>query len=249
MDIYAIADLHLAISTPDKTMEVFGLGWSDYQNRIKNNWEKIVKQQDLVLLPGDITWAMNFEDALIDLRWIDKLPGKKIMIKGNHDYWWPSNKKLSENLPSSINFIHNNYIQVNEDLVIGGTRLWDDPSFNCDDIIDFIPSPLVKEKHLDQQKEEKTFEKELMRLENSLKLLPTNAKIKICMTHYPPLPPSLQPTRGSSIIEKYDIDYCLFGHLHNVHTKEKLFGRRKQTDYIFVAADYLEFVPKKILSV
>ncbi|MBI5274227.1 MAG: metallophosphoesterase [Chlamydiales bacterium] len=247
MKIFAIADLHLAISTPDKTMEAFGAAWKDYHYLIQQHWKDIVSDEDLVLLPGDISWAMKFEDALLDLCWIDKLPGKKIILKGNHDYWWPSNAKLSAKLPPSISFINNNALQINE-VAIGGARLWDDPAFSFDKIIDFVPSNLVKNKHEDTQREEALFEKELLRLESSLKQINESSSLKICMTHFPPLPHTLQESKASTIIDKYHMDICIFGHLHNVKQGTPLFGKYHQTTYIFVAADYLQFKPKLIAT-
>lgn len=247
MKVYAIADLHLAISTPSKTMEVFGDSWKDYQPRIKDHWQSLVTTKDLVLIPGDITWALHLEEAAIDLKWIDELPGQKVILKGNHDYWWPSNKKLSELLPPSIQFVNNNALKIG-DLAIGGSRLWDDPDFTCEDIVEFIPSPLVKPKKIDPEHEKQIFEKELIKLENSLKQLDKTAPIRICLTHYPPLPNNLKESRASKIIEDYNCQYCIFGHLHNVKSKDKIFGKREKTDYIFVAADYLKFVPKLILE-
>lgn len=248
MKIFAIADLHLAISTPDKTMEAFGLSWNDYHRLIKFHWEKEVESQDLVLIPGDISWAMRFDEALIDLNWIHNLPGKKVILKGNHDYWWPSNAKLSTQLPGSISFINNNIIQIG-DICIGGARLWDDPAFSFRDIIDFVPSPLVKDKHENKEQELAIFEKELVRLETSLKLMNQDAALKICMTHYPPLPNNLEDSRASHIIDQYNIDICVFGHLHNVKPDSSLFGKHNKTEYVFVAADYLKFKPKLIATI
>ena len=121
--IWALADLHLAHSVPSKNMAVFGPVWEGYMDKMAASWKELVKPDDLVLLPGDITWAMKLEEAKIDLAWIDSLPGTKVLIRGNHDYWWSSAKKMSEMFPPSVHFIHNNAYHFN-DIAIGGSRLW-----------------------------------------------------------------------------------------------------------------------------
>lgn len=120
--IYAIADLHLDY-TEEKSMEVFGSAWKNYQDKIFRNWNKIVGKNDTVLIPGDISWAMNIEDAYVDLKKIDKLNGKKIMLKGNHDYWWQSLKKLNDLELNTIEFLQNNSFNI-EGYDICGTRGW-----------------------------------------------------------------------------------------------------------------------------
>lgn len=247
MKIFAIADLHLAISTPEKTMEAFGSSWTNYHERLQKNWQQTVAKEDLVLIAGDISWALHLQDALKDLEWLNQLPGTKILLKGNHDYWWPSTKKLQEILPQGMTFIHNNALTF-QDVAIGGARLWDDHDFSLEDLVSFKPSPLVKQKKVDLAQEKRLFEKELLRLENSLSQMNKEAKIKICMTHYPPLPNNLADSKASKIIESHDIDFCVFGHLHNVETKNPIFGKKGKTTYFFVAADYLGFMPKLIFK-
>ncbi len=245
MRIFAIADLHLSISTPSKTMEVFEGNWVSYQEKLQKNWPTVVSAEDIVLIAGDISWAMRLEEALIDLKWLDQLPGKKILLKGNHDYWWPSKKKLREALPSSFTFIQDNVLMY-DNIAICGARLWDDPDCDCSDLLHFTPSEYVKEKEIDPQQEEKILAKELHRLEQSLMQIDGSAEIRICMTHYPPISSKLYSSRASELIERYKIDYCVFGHLHNLAPELSVFGSHKGTEYIFVAADYLSFTPKLI---
>ena len=148
--IYAIADLHLDY-TEEKSMEVFGEGWANYQERIFENWENKITDDDTVLIPGDISWAMDIKNAKVDLSRINNLKGKKILMKGNHDYWWSSLKKLDELNLESLHFLQNNHFEV-EDYDICGTRGWisrDNKDFNDHD--------------------EKIFNRELIRLENSFK--------------------------------------------------------------------------------
>ena len=249
MTVWAIADLHLSLSVPEKNMDIFGVPWDNYHDKIKKNWLETVKPEDLVLIPGDITWAMKLEQAKIDLDWIDALPGTKVMIKGNHDYWWDSLKKLKTILPPSIHLIQNNCFNW-QDITIGGSRLWDSNEYSFESIINYKDNP--KAKHLaadkaDPAENEKIFERELVRLETSLKAMPSQAKTRIVMTHYPPISYDLKDSRVSALLKKYQINYCLFGHLHNVKKDLPIFfGNHQQIDYIFCAADYLNFVPVKV---
>lgn len=242
MKIWAIADLHLPFGAPGKSMEAFGPAWEDYTSHIEENWKKVISEKDLVLIAGDISWAMKLEDAMKDLNWIDALPGTKVIIKGNHDYWWPSNKKLMEVLPSSIHFINNTAFTING-VTIGGCRLWDTPEYNFNEIITFQENPLAKEKKIDLEKNEKIFEKELMRLHLSLNQLDANASYRIAMTHYPPISADLKNSRTSAILEEFKINACIFGHLHNVKKNKPLFGEKNQVLYLFTSADYLNFEP------
>ncbi|MCB1085272.1 MAG: metallophosphoesterase [Chlamydiia bacterium] len=242
MKIWALADLHLPIGAPDKSMEVFGPSWENYVSRIEENWKKAVGQEDLVLIAGDISWAMKLEDALKDLKWIDALPGEKVILKGNHDYWWPTNKKLKEALPPSINFINNNAVTI-EGITIGGSRLWDTSEYNFNDYITFQKNPLVKEKKKDLAEEERIFERELERLRTSLSQLDPNASYRIAMTHYPPISADLKDSKASKILEEFRVNVCVFGHLHNVKKECPLFGEKNQILYLFTAADYLNFDP------
>ena len=242
MKIWALADLHLPLGAPDKSMEAFGLPWHNYVTRIEENWKKRVSDDDLMLIAGDISWAMKLEDALIDLQWIDALPGKKVILKGNHDYWWPSNKKLSEVLPPSIQFINNTAVTI-DDVTIGGVRLWDSPEYNFSEYITFVENPLVKEKPLEPEKSTRIFNRDLERLRISLEQMDPNANYRIAMIHYPPISADLQDSQVSKILEEFNINVCIFGHLHNVKKDRPLFGEKNQILYLFTAADYLEFDP------
>lgn len=242
MKIWAIADLHLCFGAPDKSMEAFGDAWENYANRIEENWKKVIQPDDLVLIAGDITWAMKLEEAMKDLEWIDALPGTKVILKGNHDYWWPSNKKLSEALPSSIHFVNNNAYTMN-DVTIGGSRLWDTSEYTFADYINFVESLLVKEKPLDPDEVERIYNRELERLRLSLTQLDPNASYRIAMTHYPPIGADLKSSRVSEILQEFNINVCVFGHLHNVKKERGLFGEKNGIFYLYTAADYLNFEP------
>lgn len=249
MKIFAIADLHLSFSTPQKTMEIFSDIWKNYHSKIEESWKKNISKDDLVLIPGDISWALKLKEALIDLEFIHSLPGKKIIIRGNHDYWWPSNAKLKISLPPSIDFIYNNAINF-ENISIAGARLWDTQEFNFNSYIDYKQNPKQK-KDLDEeiQKDlsEKIFEKEIQRLKLSLDQMNKNAKIKIAITHYPPISAELKDSQASKLLESYKITHCVFGHLHNVKKDKKLFGEKNNIKYFLTSSDYLDFIPIQIL--
>lgn len=247
MSIFAIADLHLALSIPDKTMEVFGEPWKNYINLIEEGWKSKISPKDLVLIPGDISWAKNLEQALIDLSWIDALPGTKLLLRGNHDYWWQSIGKIREILPSSIHALQNNSFNW-ENVSIAGARLWDTDEFSYENWIDYVKNDRIKkeEESENPEEQEKIFLRELGRLELSLKELNQKASIKIAMTHYPPIGPDLKPSRVSCLLEKFGITHCVFGHLHNVKRDIPLFEKKGAIEYILVAADYLRFQPKLI---
>lgn len=252
MAVWVLADVHLPFGNPKKTMEAFGPSWKDYTDRIQSSWSKIVEQEDLVLIPGDISWATNTQEALKDLDFLEALPGKKLLIRGNHDYWWPSVKKLQEILPPSIHFIHNNSFDWKE-ITFGGARLWDTYEYSFEDVIEIVFNPFGKIKtpeELKKEKEEgeKIFVRELQRLKLSLEKMNPKATHRIALTHYPPIGADLKPSRASSILEEYEIDICVFGHLHNVRENSLPFGKARGVRYIFASADYLHFTPTLVLN-
>lgn len=250
MKIWAIADLHLAFGVPSKTMEVFGPGWADYQNKLHAAWIRLIRPEDLVLLAGDISWGIHLEEALVDLQWIDALPGTKVMIKGNHDYWWSSVGKLKKVMPPSIHFIQNNAFEWHG-VAIGGARLWDTPEFSYGDYIVYQDNPRVRHKtpeELANQAEEdaRIYARELERLKLSLSQLSPKAALRIAMVHYPPIGPDLAPSSASKILEAFNIDICIYGHMHNVKNDSLPPKEARGVKYIFTAGDYLDFVPVEI---
>lgn len=250
MSVWALADFHLSFGMPNKSMEVFGSPWHDWTKKIKNSCEALIQKEDLLLIAGDISWANKLEEALPDLEWIAALPGTKLLLKGNHDYWWPSKAKLKTILPASIYFIHNDTFHWN-DVSIGGARLWDTPEFNFNSLVEVKENPLATKEmksYEDLLKENaKIFERELQRLQMSLDQLSPKATHRIAMTHYPPIGLDLAPSTASKILDAYHIDCCVFGHLHNLNTKKNLFGKSNKTSYHLTSCDYLDFTPIKIL--
>lgn len=251
MSIWVLSDLHLAFSVPEKTMELFGSGWANYGKRIEQNWKELIRPEDLVLIPGDISWAMRLEDALIDLAWIDALPGTKLLLRGNHDYWWNSLSKMNKVKPPSMHFIQNNAFLWNG-VAIGGSRLWDTKEYNFSPFTIIKKNPNERISEIDtaakQEENEKIFLRELERLKISLAQMEKSAKHKIAMVHYPPIGADLAPSRSSRILEEYKIDTCVFGHLHSIQPASLPFGAARGVNYIFASCDYLEFRPKCILE-
>jgi len=248
MAIWAIADLHLSFGVPDKAMDIFGPQWVGHPQKIEEAWRQLIAPDDLVLISGDISWAMHVKDVLPDLEWIDRLPGTKVMIKGNHDYWWASLSKVKKILPSSCHVIQNDAFHW-KDAAIAGARLWDIPELNFSNLIDFQKHDCIKNLTAIDRSEEsqKIYQRELARLENSLRCMNGQAKLKIAMTHYPPIGPEGQETEATRLLEKFKVNSCIFGHLHNVKKAIPLFGTYRNINYHLVACDFLEdFKPIRI---
>jgi predicted phosphohydrolase len=250
MAVWAIADLHLSFGVPNKEMDFFGSTWINWTTRIEENWKSLIYEDDLVLIAGDISWAMRIEEVIPDLEWIHKLPGTKVILRGNHDYWWTSLSKIEKILPSSIHLIQNNVFNW-KNISVGGSRLWDTSSYKFHEYIDYKENARAKKlssEDPDIVENDKIFDRELSRLETSLKLLSKSADFRIAMTHYPPISADLQNSRGSELIEKYRVNACVFGHLHNVKQGISLFGTKNQITYYLTSCDYLTFKPIKILD-
>jgi predicted phosphohydrolase len=226
-------------------MKVFGPAWENYHEKIKQHWEEIVHPQDIVLIPGDISWAMHLEEALLDLAFIDQLKGTKIMIRGNHDYWWPSLQKLQKLPFKSIHYIHNNALLI-KGIGFCGTRLWDSPEFNFSEFINFKDNPRQKEKP--PQDNLKIFESELKRLELSISFLDKSAQHKIALVHYPPIGADLKESLCSKIFEQNQIEHVCFGHLHNLKKSLNPYGQARGVTYHFCSADEVNFTPQEILN-
>lgn len=231
-------------------MDVFGPAWENHAEKISENWLRAIAPEDLVLIPGDISWAMKIEDAVPDLNWIHQLPGTKVMIKGNHDYWWGSLKKITEVLPPSIHIVQNNAF-LWKGVAVGGSRLWDTPEYSFGSFIDYRPNPKAKDKEelIQEDLSDKIFERELQRLDMSLSALDKSAHLRIAMTHYPPIGADMAPSRASQILEKHKMDICVFGHLHNIKPDISLFGEQRGIRYVLTSGDYLRFNPIVLASI
>lgn len=247
MRIYGIADLHLAIGVPEKTMEVFGEPWLSYHEKIQKHWRETVSSEDIVLLPGDISWAMHLEEAKEDFAFIHSLPGTKYMIRGNHDYWSSASvTKINQALPSSLHYLSQGMCIVHPRLAVVGMRLWDSSSIT-------IAPQCFQDTGKQQNREfnesdEKIFLREQGRLRRALDSVPKDIENIIVMTHYPPI-----SSNGSSgpIAQMLEADarvtHCVFGHMHKVRRPLEGFGKIRGIEYRLVAADYIDFVPQRIL--
>ena len=224
--IYAIGDLHFD-HTGMKPMDVFGQNWVDHENTIINNWKEIVTDVDLVILPGDISWALKLEEAKGDLERIDELPGQKVILKGNHDYWWSSISKLNSLGYDSIHFLQNNSIDY-QSYSVAGTRGWisrDSEDFNEDD--------------------EKIFQRELLRLRMSLEGIKDTQKI-IAIVHYPPFNMDLSPNEFIHIMKEFNVSICVYGHLHSEGHKYAVEGNIDGIEIHCVSSDFINFKPRLI---
>ncbi|MGE5328201.1 MAG: metallophosphoesterase [Deltaproteobacteria bacterium] len=229
MALFAISDMHLSIGN-DKPMDIFSDKWQGHTEKLKENWLKTVTEADTVIIPGDVCWATYINDAFEDFKYIASLPGKKIISKGNHDYWWETmskmNRFLTENSLENIFFLHNNFFEY-EDWVICGTRGW----------------PSVEETKGECDK--KMFARELSRLENSLNSAINTGKEKIITAlHFPPFYSS--ENGFIEVMKKYRVSICLYGHLHGDFSSARQ-GLIEGIDFKFVSADYLNFMPERIL--
>jgi len=229
MSLFAIGDLHLSGST-DKPMDIFGNHWFLHHEKIKENWIKRVKEEDTVLIAGDISWGMKLLDAKIDLDWINLLPGRKILIRGNHDYWWSSITKLNS-LYEDMNFLQNNFYTY-EDYGICGSRGWISPSDN----------KYTKE-------DEKIYIREHNRLQLSLEAARVAGYKKlIAMLHYPPTNDQHEASLFTKEFEKYRVDKVVYGHLHGEESYSAgLQGIHNGVEYNLVSCDYLNFNLYKLL--
>lgn len=233
--IFAIGDLHFD-STGEKPMGIFGENWKDHENNIIKNWKNLIGEEDIVLIPGDISWALKLEDAEIDLKKIEELPGKKVMSKGNHDYWWNSLKKLEDLNLETIEFIQNSSV-IYGDVAIVGTRGWRD--------IGIEDEYKNGEESIDH--DEKIFNRELHRLRLSLESIKGDCEKIICMLHYPPFNSDQTPNEFGDILKEYGVDICVYGHLHGEGHRFVVEGLIEGVEYICVASDYIDFNPKRIL--
>ena len=218
MSLFVIGDTHLSLSV-DKPMDIFR-GWTDYIDRLKNNWNKVVSPEDSVVIPGDVSWAMNFNEAIKDFSFLNSLNGTKYILKGNHDYWWNTmskmNKFLLENNFDTIKIIHNNAYSV-EGFAIGGSRGWfyDDTA----------------------EADKKVILREAGRLRTSLQEASKLGGELIAFLHYPPI---------LSVLKEFPVKRCYFGHLHGFIAPENARLEWEDIDFNLISADYLGFVPRLI---
>ena len=236
MSIYVIGDLHLPFGE-DKPMDIFGEKWQGYTEKLKEDWKNKVKPEDTVILAGDFSWATYLKNTYKDFEYINNLPGRKILLKGNHDYWWTTIKSmkqyLEENKFQNIEFLHNNSFCI-ENRIIVGTRGW---------------------ALLDTENSSKMIKRESLRLELSIKDAIQKYgedKERICIMHYPPLTKTKMKNEYTydseflDVMKKYNIKKCYYGHLHGNSHKDAVEGRIEGKEFYLISGDYLEFNLKLI---
>lgn len=229
ISVFALSDVHLSLSTPNKAMDVFGAHWDRHTERIYQAWQDTVGEDDLVLIPGDISWAMYLCDAMSDLNFLNGLKGKKVIMRGNHDYWWSGYSKVVSALGSSMMAIQNNTVTIG-DYCIGGSRYWLAPQCSG----------------YSEKTDKKIFERELIRLQLSLGKM-SQSTLNIAMLHYPPFSEKGMPTAAVDIIESHNIAQVVYGHLHGKAQQNAFEGERNGIAYSLVACDRLDFTPKRIV--
>ena len=231
MAIWAIADLHLSHDRA-KPMDIFGPCWENHAEKIAANWRRLVGGDDLVIVAGDISWAMQLSGAADDMNWIAALPGRKLLLRGNHDYWWSSISKVRAALPPGMAALQNDHY-VFEDWAICGSRGWICPG----------------EEGFDSEHDEKIYRREIGRLELSLESARLAGRERIVAAlHYPPFNRQGSPSGFTELLERYGVSYCVYGHIHD-EGRDRLFqGERGGVNYIFVAADGVDFTPVPVIS-
>ncbi len=228
MAVFAIGDLHLP-GNSEKPMDVFGSHWERHMDIISDHWLSSIQPEDTVLIPGDISWAMQFEDAKTDLRTIAQLPGQKVLLRGNHDYWWSSISKLRSFLPAGMYALQNDSITLGG-VAICGTRSWTFPT---------------EQNPLDAN-ELKIYRRELMRLQMALESAVKHEQPIIAMTHFPPMLSDYPDTEMSALLEEYKVTMCVYGHLHGAGIRSGFSGKRNGVLYRLVSCDAIGFSPVKI---
>ena len=228
MALYAIGDTHLSLGTA-KPMDVFGGDWEGYVEKLRAGFAQ-VQPEDTVVLCGDLSWGMNLEEAKADFAFLNALPGRKLLVKGNHDYWWTTAAKMerffAENGFTTLNILHNNCYEYG-DFALCGTRGW------------FFEEGASAQNT-------KVFHREVMRLEASLK--GAEGRPILAFLHYPPLYTGYRCPEIISKLEEYQVRQCFYGHLHGPTHRRAIEGTVQNVAYSLVSADYLGFVPKKILN-
>ena len=279
MKVFAIGDLHLSGNPPTKPMDIFGPHWDNHWPRIKEDWSARVTDEDIVFLVGDMSWALRLNEAAYDLQEIASMPGKKYMIRGNHDYWWSSANKMHNLMGDAITFLQGHgtakLIQTEEGpriIAFGGTRAYLCPG----------------DSHFTPETDQSIYERELMRTEAALQEMDRAVKTllekltaetnmestgsevtdntigsektetltidihnipvtKLLLLHYPPFNESNAPSGFTDLMEQYNVDTCIFGHLHDQISFKRIPKEFGTTKLELVSADYLEFTLKEIM--
>ena len=229
MAVYAIADLHLSFGT-DKPMDVFG-GWSNYTERIRNNWQHLVEEDDTVVIAGDISWAMKLTDTEADFSFINGLKGKKILMKGNHDYWWSTKAKMDKFIAEkgfdTLSILHNNYYAV-EGRALCGSRGWFYDAETDDDML--------------------ILRREAGRLRMSIEPAVRDGYDPIVFLHYPPIYNDMECDEILDVLREFGVKDCCYGHIHGGAAARKAFvGEKYGIRFRLISCDHLGFTPLRVM--
>ncbi len=232
MALYTLADLHLSLGS-DKPMDVFGGAWDGYVDKLRQNLA-VLRPEDTLVIPGDLSWGLDLEEALPDLQFLDALPGKKLLVKGNHDLWWGTVGRMrrffAEHGIESIDFLHNN-CHFYGDTALCGTRGW------------------FFEEDTGSAHDEKIMNREIGRLRTSLDAAKTAGAERIyCFMHYPPIFGKYECPRIVEMLAEYGVACCFYGHLHGASHRRAFEGLYGGVEYRLVSADYLDFAPLAVMN-
>lgn len=231
MKVFAISDLHLSINNP-KPMDIFGEVWNNYLDEISAFWEKNITDDDVVLIAGDISWAMTLENVKPDLEYISKFKGKKILLRGNHDYWWHSISALRAILPYNMYAVQNDCLRVG-DLLVCGSRGWATPEAGT----------------VQSDEDKKIYEREIIRMRLSLEAM---AKMRkdgdkvIVMSHYPPFNSKFDGSPFTELFEQFKVKTVVYGHLHGKNVRARLNLQKNGVDYYLTSCDMIGNTPVEI---
>lgn len=227
MSIFVIGDLHLALSTP-KPMDIFG-GWEGYMERLEQNWRTLVAPGDTVVVAGDVSWAMGLADTLADFTFLESLPGQKLLMKGNHDYWWSTRAKIEHYFATAglktLQILHNNAVTA-EGLALCGSRGW------------LFENGALSDK--------KIVEREAGRIAASLAAAPNDGCERVLFLHYPPIYGQQVIPEFFDLMEYYKVRRCFYGHLHGPALGNAFAGNYRGVMLTPISADFLGFAPLKI---
>lgn len=229
MRLFTIGDLHLSFGVPEKPMDIFG-GWKDYQTLLEQSWREKITEEDTVVLAGDFSWGMNLQQAEADFAFVQKLPGKKILLKGNHDYWWTSLKKMEDFFTAhgfdSLHILHNNHYAFGQ-YGICGTRGWVSMQGEAADA--------------------KILAREVQRLQVSIQSAVSAGLEPIVFLHYPPIYGSSMNYDILEVLHQYQIKQCYYGHVHGKGHCNAFQGRYEETEMHLISSDYLQFAPELVM--
>lgn len=237
MSLFVISDLHLDVLTNQKSMEVFGEKWKNYTQRLKNNWSAVVDENDTVIIPGDISWALTLEESIHDLKWINALPGRKILMKGNHDFWWSTSKKMksffAQNELDTLEILYNGAIEV-ENYILAGSRGWFvDKSTQPQGVVNVDYDKVINREKIRLG----------MSLDEAKKLQDISGKEILAFFHFPPVWSDFVCEELVSLLKEYNISRVYFGHIHGSYNVSSVF-EYDGIQFKMISADFIDFLPQ-----